>query len=133
MVELTRRSMMDANDGDFASAIEIFAEDAVFDVSDAGVGRFEGREAVRAYLEDWIGAYERQRFTSWEGTDLGAGVVFVDAVFEGSPAGSDANVRERWAFTVRWRAERIAEVVAAQDVAAALAAARALAASGAGP
>ncbi len=93
LVELTRRSMMDTNAGDFGAAIGVFADAAVFDVSEAGIGRFEGREAVRAYLEDWIGAFERQEFTSWEGTDLGAGVVFVVAVLEGKPAGSDAHVR----------------------------------------
>jgi ketosteroid isomerase-like protein len=130
LVELTRRSMMDANDSDFAAAAAVFADDAVFDVSDAGIGRFEGRDAVRGYLEDWIGSFERQGFTSWEGTDLGAGYVFVDAVFEGSPAGSDAHVRERWAFRVRWDHGRISEVLAAQDVVAALEAARSLASAG---
>ena len=49
LVELTRRSMMDTNDGDFDAATAVFAEDAVFDVSEAGIGRFSGREAVRAY------------------------------------------------------------------------------------
>src|SRR5947209_6585189 len=102
LVELTRRSMMGTNEGDFDAALAVFSEDAVFDVSEAGVGRFSGREAIRSYLEDWVGVYERQEYSSWEGTDLGGGVVFVDAVLDGKPAGSDAHVRERWAFRVRW-------------------------------
>lgn len=116
LVELTRRSMQDVNEGDFDAAVAVFAANAAFDVSEAGVGRFEGREAVHAYLEDWVGAYERQEFTSWEGLDLGAGVVFVIAELEGRPAGTDARVQERWAFTVRWEDRAIALVTASQDV-----------------
>jgi ketosteroid isomerase-like protein len=116
LVELTRRSMQATNEGDFDAAMAAFAEDAAFDVSAAGVGRFEGRAAVRSYLEDWIGSYERQELSRWDGVDLGGGVVFVDAQLEALPAGSTASVRERWAFTAIWSAGAIAEVVASQDV-----------------
>jgi ketosteroid isomerase-like protein len=128
LVELTRRSMEQTNERDFTSALGAFAEDAAFDVSAAGLGRFEGRQAIRTYLEEWVGAYERQGYSSWEGTDLGGGVVFVVAQFEALPAGSDASVRERWAFTVRWRAGAIVEVTANQDVETGRAAAQRLAA-----
>jgi hypothetical protein len=116
LVELTRRSMQLSNERDFDAAVAAFAEDAVFDVSAAGVGRFEGRDAVRSYLEDWVGSYERQEFTGWEGTDMGAGIVFVIATFEATPVGTQALVQERWGFTVRWDRGAIAEVAASQDV-----------------
>lgn len=116
LVELTRSSMHETNERDFDAALAVFAEDAVFDVSEAGVGRFEGRDAVRAYLEDWVGSFERQEFMGWEGTDMGAGIVFVVATLEAIPAGTRALVQERWAFTVRWECGAIAEVVANQDV-----------------
>jgi ketosteroid isomerase-like protein len=132
LVELTRRSMEQTNERDFDSAIAVFADHASFDVSAAGLGRFEGRDAVRNYLEEWVGSYERQAFASWEGTDLGAGIVFVVARFEALPVGSDASVRERWAFTVRWRSGAIIEVTTSQDVEAARVAAGELAAAGAG-
>ena len=130
LVERTRRSMQQTNEQDFDAAVAVFAQDATFDVTSVGLGRFEGREAVRAYLEDWIGSYERQEFVSWEGEDLGAGVVFVVALLVAHPVGSDARVQERWAFTVRWRGGEIAEVVASQDLEAARHAAQALAAAG---
>ena len=116
LVALTRRSMQLTNERDFDAAMAVFAEDAAFDVSEAGVGRFEGREAVRAYLEDWIGSYERQEYTGWEGVDMGGGIVLVVATLEAQPAGTQALVQERWAFTVRWNGGAIAEVAASQDV-----------------
>jgi ketosteroid isomerase-like protein len=129
LVERTRRSMQQTNERDFDGALAIFAPDAVFDVSAAGVGCFEGRDAVRAYLEDWVGSYERQHYRSWEGTELAGGVVFVVADLEALPAGSTASVQERWAFTVLWRDGAICRVTAGQDVEGARAAAHALAAN----
>jgi ketosteroid isomerase-like protein len=129
LVELTRRSMQQTNTRDFGDAVAWFAPDAVFDVSEAGVGRFEGREAIRSYLEDWIGAYERQEYRSWEGVALGGGVVFVVAELEALPAGSAASVRERWAFTVLWREGAIALVTASREIERAREAAAALAAA----
>ena len=96
--------------------MRLFAEDAVFDVSAAGVGRFEGVRAVRAYLEDWIGSYDEQVFRSWEGTDLGAGVVFVVAHLDARMRGSSQAVKESWSFTVLWEGGRIARVTADGDI-----------------
>ena len=96
--------------------MSVFADDAVFDVSSAGVGPFEGVGAVRAYLEDWIGAFEEQVFRSWEGSDLGGGVVFVLAHLDARPRGSPHAVQETWAFTVVWDEGRIVRVTADGDV-----------------
>jgi len=116
LVALTQHSMRATNERDFDAAMAVFAEDAFFDVSEPGVGRFEGVAAVRRYLEDWIGSYERQVFRNWDGVDLGGGLVFVVAELDAQPAGSDASVRERWAFTVRWDGGAIVGVTAAQDI-----------------
>ena len=62
------------NRHEFEEAIGVFAPDAVFDVTSAGLGRFEGVAAVRGYLEDWVGLYERQEFERWHGENLGNGV-----------------------------------------------------------
>jgi ketosteroid isomerase-like protein len=129
LVELTRQSMEAANDRDFGAMAMTFAADAVFDMSAAGLGRFHGRAQIRRYLEDWIGSYEQQRFSGWEGEELGNGVVFVVAQLEARPRGSDASVQERWAFTVRWRDGAISQVVATRDTAQARAHAEALARS----
>jgi hypothetical protein len=82
LVELTRQSMEATNRGDLDASATLFAPDAVFDVSSAGPGRFEGIDAVHAYLADWISSYEKQEMRQWEGWSLGNGVVFVVTVFD---------------------------------------------------
>ena len=116
LVERLRESMEATNRRDFDGAMEAFAPDACFDVSAAGLGRFDGVEAIRGYLEDWVGAYEWQRFSHWEGRDLGNGVVFAEVAFDARPRGSAADVQERWAFTVVWRAGSITTVIARSDI-----------------
>ena len=89
LVELTRRSMQQSNERDFDAAVAVFAEDAAFDVSEAGLGRFEGRDAVRSYLEDWVGSYERQEFTAGTGPTWAAASCSWPHL-RGRPAGTQA-------------------------------------------
>ena len=109
---------MDAtNRGDFDTGLSVFAADATFDVSSAGLGVFCGATAIRAYLEDWVGAYEQQSFSEWEGEELSGGVVFAVATFEARLPGSQASVRERWAFTCRFSNGELVSVKADGDLA----------------
>src|SRR5262249_19182241 len=62
LVARTRASMEATNRRDYGEATKVFAREAVFDLSASGLGRFHGRSAIRTYLEEWIGAYERQDF-----------------------------------------------------------------------
>ena len=108
---------MDAtNAGDFEAGLSVFAPDATFDVSTAGLGVFRGVAAIRAYLEEWVGTYEEQRFSEWEGEELGGGVVLALATFESRLPGSTATVTERWAFVCRFREASIVAVTADGDV-----------------
>jgi ketosteroid isomerase-like protein len=127
LVGLTRQSMEATNRGDLHASETLFADDAVFDVSSAGLGRFEGVTAIHGYLADWTSAYEKQEMRQWEGWHLGNGVVFVVTVFDARPVGSQARVREQWAFTVIWTKGMITRVVASRDTEAARAAAERLA------
>jgi ketosteroid isomerase-like protein len=127
LVDLTRQSMEATNRGDLDASATLFAPDAVFDVSSAGLGRFEGLTAIHGYLADWTSAYETQEMRQWEGWHLGNGVVFVVTVFEARPLGSQATVREQWAFTVIWARGMISRVVASRDTRAARTAAERLA------
>lgn len=127
LVERTRSSMDATNQRRFDASMNTFAPDAVFDMSSAGLGVFEGRRAIRGYLEDWIGAYEEQEFKQCEGHDLGGGIVFVVAHFDARPVGSLSRVAEQWGFTVAWRHGLITRVAASRDINAARAAAERLA------
>jgi uncharacterized protein (TIGR02246 family) len=99
LVELVGRAFEAANRRDLDAVASSFAEDATFDgrvVADS----FEGRAAIRRFLENWFGAYEELEFMLEEVRNLGNGVVFAVVVQNGRPAGSAGHLRQRegWVF-----------------------------------
>ena len=57
LVEMMRRAVEDANRSDFQSVADVHAAEAIWDNSPVGLGIFEGREAIRGWLEDWFGTF----------------------------------------------------------------------------
>jgi ketosteroid isomerase-like protein len=97
LVELVRH-LLDASscmDGDVF--VRSFAPDAVFLT---GVGRFEGRDAIRGYFEDFNGAYDERSYASDEVHDLGNGVAWFSARVTGRLRGTSAEVHLRFAVVV---------------------------------
>lgn len=127
LVERWRQASEAAERSDFDAVMSVYAPDAVWDASLAGVGTFRGVAAIRGFLEDWIGDYEEYEYQQEEGADLGSGVVFVVGCVDGRPAGSTGRVRERWAFTSVWTAGMIVRVTVGNDIDAGRAAAERLA------
>src|SRR5579871_2991109 len=70
-----------------------YAPDAVYDMSRMGMGVFEGRDAIRAFLDDWEVRYEDYRDDIQEIADLGHGVVFLAAGMSARLAGSPTRAR----------------------------------------
>ena len=64
-----------ANRRDLEARMSFLAPEAVWDLSSIGIGTFEGRAAIRRFLEDWRGSYEELRWALEEVVDLGNGVV----------------------------------------------------------
>lgn len=100
-VELMGRAFEAANRRDLDAAASSFAEDATFDGRALG-DRFQGRAAIRSFLEDWFGAYEELEFGLEEVRDLGNGVVFAVVVQNGRPAGSAGHLRQREGWVFVW-------------------------------
>ena len=72
---------------------------------------FEGRAAIRSFIEDWFGTYEELDFGLEEVRDLGKGVVFAVVTQNGRPVGSAGHLRQRegWVYVwVRGLIERLA-------------------------
>ena len=92
------RHLLDAAswlDGD--AFVRFFAPDAVFLT---GVGRFEGRDAIRGYIEDFNSSYDERSFAPDEVHDLGNGVAWFSAEVTGRPRGMSAEVHLRFAVVV---------------------------------
>jgi ketosteroid isomerase-like protein len=100
-VELVRRTSEAANRRDLDAVLSSFAEDAVFDGRAAGTF-FEGRPAIRRFLEDWFGAYEELEVELEEVSDLGNGVVFAVVIQDGRPVGSAGHLRQREGWVFLW-------------------------------
>ena len=63
---------------------------------------FEGRAAIRSFIEDWFGAYEELKFGLEEVRDLGKGVVFAVVTQNGRPVGGAGHVRQREGWVYVW-------------------------------
>jgi ketosteroid isomerase-like protein len=109
LVELVGRALEAANRRDIDAVVSSFAEDAIYEGRALG-DRFEGRAAIRSFLEEWFGAYEELEFGLEEGRDLGNGVVFAVVVQNGRPAGSTGHLRQREGWVIVWVRDLIARI-----------------------
>ena len=85
-----------------------FAPDAVMDGRALG-DHFEGRAAIRSFIEDWFGVYEELEFGLEEVHDLGKGVVFAVVTQNGRPVGSAGHVQQREGWVYVWVGGLIAQ------------------------
>jgi len=97
-VELVRDLLAAANSRDFDAMVSFYALDAVWDMSPMGLGVYEGRAAIRRFLEDWFDSYGEWAMETKTVVDLGSGVVYGVQEQQGRVAGSSGAVRLRDAF-----------------------------------
>jgi ketosteroid isomerase-like protein len=128
LVERWRELLEAANHGepDTSRLLSSYAPDAVFEVVALGT-TFEGVDAIRGFLEDWIGSYEEFKIDVEEIRSLGNGIALAVFVMEGRPAGSTGHVRYRIAQVSTWVNGVIGRVTGYNDADEARAAAERLA------
>jgi ketosteroid isomerase-like protein len=107
LVELTRRSYEVATRGDLDALVSFYTCDVVYDVSDAGLGTFEGARAVRGFFEDWWASYDEYATEVEEILDFGHGVVFSAYRENVRLAGSDGTLEQRRAFVSMWASSKV--------------------------
>ena len=99
-VQLGQRLTDAINARDFDAVISFYAPNAVFDQPTFGV--FEGRAAIRSFIEDWFGAYDEIETEVEERGDLGHDLAFIVYVQRGRLRGSTHWVHARVAFVNAW-------------------------------
>ena len=102
LVELLGRAFDALNRGDRDAVTRSFAEDATCHGRALLGDRFEGRAAIRSFIEEWLGTYEELEYGLEEVRDLGNGVVFAVVVQNGRPAGSAGHLRQREGWVFVW-------------------------------
>ena len=116
LAELARRSVEAGSSGDFDAMVSFFAPDGVWDMSPLGMGVFEGRAAIRDFLQDWQGAYEEFGVETEQVLDLGNGVTLAVLLQSARPVGSSGDVRLRYAAVTVWVDGLIARLTNYTDI-----------------
>jgi len=102
LVELMRRFLDAANSPDLDTMMSFYAPDAVFNMTGAALGPFEGGAAIRGFHEDWWGMYDDFQVGVEELRDLGSGVTFVVPIATGHPVGSSGELQIRVVIVAIW-------------------------------
>jgi ketosteroid isomerase-like protein len=103
-VELTRLAFEAVNRRDIDAVMSFFAPDAVTDGRAAG-GLYEGRAAIRGFLDDWFGSFAELRMEVEQSVVLDDGVVLAVVNQEGRPLGVDRQVHQREGWVICWSAD----------------------------
>jgi ketosteroid isomerase-like protein len=125
LVELTREVFDAADRGDVDGALASFAADAVWE-SQVLERSFEGVPAIKAFMERWLAAYAAFDVQAEDIEDLGGEVAL--CVFRNRPTDRIREPSLRFALVVVWAEGLVRRVIGSEDVPAARAIARALAA-----
>jgi ketosteroid isomerase-like protein len=98
-VELVRKQVEALDRGDRDAVMCNVDDDVVFEGRALG-DVFEGRAAIRDFLEEWFRAYGELSFELEEVSDLGGGVVFAVVIQDGRLVGGDGHIRQRegWVY-----------------------------------
>ena len=107
LVRLARHGYEAMSRGDLDGVMSLFAADAVYDISAAGLETFEGAEAIRGFVEDWHRSWEDYRYEEEEILDLGHGVVLSVLREGGRLVGGTGRVEQRVANVTTWRNGKI--------------------------
>ncbi|HXB14738.1 MAG TPA: nuclear transport factor 2 family protein [Solirubrobacteraceae bacterium] len=128
-LELTRLALEAANQRDSDAVISFFASDAVFAGRALG-DLFEGRAAIRDFLDEWWAAFPEGRYEVERFVVLDDGVVLAVVNQVGRPVGVDGEVHQREGWAICWSADGlIVRLAVRADIDEARAAAESLAES----
>jgi ketosteroid isomerase-like protein len=114
LVELTRRSIAAASRRDWDALTGFFARDAVWEAQEFQA--FEGRDAIRGFVEYVVRAYHDAEIEIEDVLDVGSGIVFVSASMEGRLTDSTAHMRVRMGAVYSWADNVIVRVASYADI-----------------
>ncbi|HME05084.1 MAG TPA: nuclear transport factor 2 family protein [Solirubrobacteraceae bacterium] len=109
-VELVRQAFDSGNRHDVDAIMGFHASDAVWDLSDQGLGTFEGVAAIRGWVEDWFGVWADLHLDVQEMLDLGHGVVLSRVREDGRLADGGGHVEQQRGWVVLAGQGKIARI-----------------------
>jgi len=101
-VELVRHAFDAGNRHDIDAIMGFYAPDALWDLSNIGLGTFQGEDATRSFLEDWFGTWGDHTVQVQDVIDCGHGVILSPVHEVARLAGSDGQVEQNRAWVMVW-------------------------------
>jgi ketosteroid isomerase-like protein len=95
LIERMRRGFEAISSGDLDGALRFFTHDAVVDMTRTVGVVVHGRDAFRAFQEDWLAGYDEVAYSAEEIVDAGNGVAFVRVLQTARPKGTVGHVTQR--------------------------------------
>jgi ketosteroid isomerase-like protein len=95
LIELMRRGYLALSAGDLDGALRLLTHDAVVDMTRTVGLVVQGRDALRAFQEDWFAGYDEVAYAAEEIVDAGNGVAFVRVLQTARPKGTANHVTQR--------------------------------------
>jgi ketosteroid isomerase-like protein len=127
LVELVRQAFDAGNRHDVDAVVAFHAPEAVWDLSDQGLGTYEGAAAIRSWVEDWFGTWADLRLDVLDVVDLGHGVAFSRVREGGRLSDGDGHVEQQRGWVILGAQEKIERIEIYLDIDQARAAAQRLA------
>ncbi len=109
-MELTQQAFDAGSRHDIDAIMGFHVPDAVWDLSDLGLGTFDGAAAIRGFVEDWFATWRDLVLETQEIVDLGHGVVFVPVREEGRPTASGGHVEQQRGWVTLWAEGNITRI-----------------------
>jgi hypothetical protein len=116
LVELTRRQFGCAKLGDWDGVLSFYGPDTAWDMSPAGLGKYDGPAALRRFFVEWTGSYGEWDIELEEVRDLGDGMVLAVALTRGRSGRRAAWVQLRFATIATWIGGQVARIKGYTDI-----------------
>jgi ketosteroid isomerase-like protein len=115
LVERVSQQTEAANRGDVEAVTGFYAPDVVFDLSERGIGIFEGVAACRGFLDDYFGSFEELEWEMGETLVLDNGVLLAVVSQHARPVGVAAQVHTREGWVLGFSADGLMQSISTYD------------------
>jgi ketosteroid isomerase-like protein len=112
LVKLARRSI-EAPDPEVV--LSFYAPDAVWDSTPWGMGTFQGKDAIRAFFDDWGSSYAHLEWNAEEVLELSNEVTFA-VIFQKGRIVESGSVELRYASVAEWKDRLIVRNTTYRDI-----------------
>jgi ketosteroid isomerase-like protein len=116
LVELTRRAYGFAKVGDWDGVVSFYGPDTDWDMTPAGLGKYDGPTVLRRFFVDWTGSYKEWDLELEEVQDLGDGMILAVVLTRGRSGWRAAWVELRFATIISWVGGRMARITSYTDI-----------------